>query len=670
MNVCECIVVGAKLFPNTDALVFEGNRLTYSELERLSAQAAAQLQDAGVSRGDRVGLVLANVPAFPVWYYATLRIGAIAVSISTRLTAEEVSFILSDCGAKALVVGSDSELNSGMPDSVKRTFRVSEDGLANDGELLAGPGIGLFAFLGTEPNDPAVILYTSGTTGFPKGATLSHQNVRATVHAFNHLCGMEADDRILLSVPLFHCYGQNALLNSALNVGATLVLQRRFDLNESKQLIIEHGVTKLFGVPTTFQLLLDACQAEDLRSVSYCFSAAATLPIQISESWRDKFQMPIYEGYGLTETAPFASYNHALQFVPGSIGTPVDLVEMRVVDLESGQECPAGVAGEIVIRGPNVMLGYWNRPEETAEAIRDGWFHSGDIGQTDPQGYFYIVDRVKDMISIGGMKVFPAEVERVLLDHWSIDQAAVVGFPDRVFGERVVAFVVPKGGDVDTGQLREHCVGKLAAYKTPKQFVVVDDLPRNPTGKILKTQLRQIEIGEDRQDTAAINRDESSEQPGVSDLDSPLLTRLQSVHAAQREREVTKLIQDEVRELTGSPDELDEKIKLLDAGLDSLAIVELRDRLQQHVGKDLELPATLVFDHPRICDVSQYLVEALTADSAPMEHGAAGSTPKEGQTPERAADQAETPVEQTRRSALETMSEEEALEALLREVTE
>ena len=233
-------------------------------------------------------------------------------SISTRLAPDEVAFILSDCDARLTVAGesdaADVHVAAREGDTV---LAVSEAADRVDDHMLAEtPRLEDPSFVATEPQDPAVILYTSGTTGFPKGATLSHQNVRATVHAFNHLCEMNSQDRLLLFVPLFHCYGQNALLNAGLNVGATLILQRRFDLNESKRLIGEQDVTKLFGVPTTFQLLWEACEPDDLSSVKYCFSAAATLPIQVSQRWHEKYKMPIHEGYGLTETAPFASYNH------------------------------------------------------------------------------------------------------------------------------------------------------------------------------------------------------------------------------------------------------------------------------------------------------------------------------------------------------------------------
>ena len=519
MNIAEHLSVPANWFPEKTALVYGEQEWTYSELDQLSRAAADELVRLGVRRGDRVGLLLPNQPVFVVWYYAVLRIGAIAVSLSTRLKPKEAAFMLADCQASVLVVRHQDELGKSeqgeldrrwaevLPECIEAIAAVDQldryvisktiefAAWACESMTQLGSGSHEMAFM--EPDEPAVILYTSGTTGFSKGATLSHQNVRSTVHAFNHLCEMLPEDQLLLSVPLFHCYGQNAILNSGFNVGATIILQQRFDLDEAAKLIRKHKVNRLFGVPTTFQLLMEYCRPQELESVDYCFSAATTLPVQVAQRWRSKFGLPIYEGYGLTETSPFASYNHRIRFVPGSIGTPVDLVEMKVVDTETGATCGPGTLGEIAIRGPNVMLGYWNRPDDTAEAIRDGWFYSGDIGRVDEHGFFYIVDRVKDMISIGGMKVFPAEVERVLLDFPGLAEAAVVGMADDTMGEKVVAFLVmAKGQDgepetLDRSRLHEFCKQELAAFKTPQLFEVVGELPRNPSGKVLKKELRK-----------------------------------------------------------------------------------------------------------------------------------------------------------------------------------
>lgn len=604
MNLSQSLIETSRIFPDHPAIQFEGDSYTYAELDLLSRQAATQLLDAGVQPGDRVALLLANIPAFPVWYYAALRIGAIAVSVNIRLTAEEADFILSDSGSKILVLA-DTAGKMDLP-SPERVFRVSEDGRKSDGVALSDTEPSDAGWLELAPEDPAIILYTSGTTGFPKGATLSHENVRSNVHAFNHLCGMHPGDRLLLAVPLFHCYGQNAILNSGLNVGATIVMQRRFDLKEAKALINEHEVTKLFGVPTTFQLMLEACSTDDLATIDYYFCAAATLAPQLGEAWQEKFGVPVCEGYGLTETSPFASYNHALKHVPGSIGMPVDLAELKVVDPETGERCPPGVPGEIAVRGRNVMLGYWNKPDATAEAVRDGWFYSGDIGKVDEKGYYYIVDRIKDMVAVGGMKVFPSEVERILLDAPGVADCAVVGLPEPIWGEEVVAFVVPKDQDrTDAEPIRSYCLEHLAAYKVPSRVIFTDELPRNPAGKVLKKELREYKIDESDTDTQVDLGPAPENAPGV------FFQKLKDSHAATRERMVVEHLQEEIRVLTGTETPPATDTALLETGLDSIMMVNLATRLQHQLGPDLDLPATLVFDYPRIADLAKYLLEAL-----------------------------------------------------------
>ncbi|MEM7785791.1 MAG: AMP-binding protein, partial [Planctomycetota bacterium] len=498
MNICESITVTSKLFPDRTALVFEDQHVSYRELNNATALAALVLRDAGVQSGDRVALMLPNAPCFPIWYYAALRIGGIAVSISTRLSASEVEFVASDCEPKVFIANEDaiSVIGNPNPQSVSKCLGVDEfSGLPNGlNEWGNANDFQPDQCWDANPEDPALILYTSGTTGFPKGATLSHGNVRSNVHAFNHLCNMRPDDSVLLAVPLFHCFGQNALLNSVLNVGGKLVLQSRFDLNYSKDLIQQHAVNQLYGVPMMFGLLHESCSVEELGTVDYCFSAAATLPNQIEDAWFDKFGIPIHQGYGLTETSPFATYNHRLKFRSGSIGTPIDSVEIKVVDVETGHRCNVGRLGEIAIKGPNVMLGYWNRPDETEQAIRDGWFYSGDIGRLDEDGYLFIVDRVKDMITVGGLKVFPAEVERVLLDSPIIRQVAVIGVPDSVFGEQVIAYVVLTEDAPDSAitLVEQYAKQFLGNYKLPRRIVLVEELPRNASGKILKTKLREM----------------------------------------------------------------------------------------------------------------------------------------------------------------------------------
>lgn len=664
MNICEHLTISAEKYPDKPAILFEGRTFSYAQLARLSAAAEHTLRQAGLARGDRVAIMLANVPAFAVWYYGALRLGAIAVSISTRLAENEVGFVVSDCEAKAFVASSDTltDMMDQLPTCVVGKVEVSDCGeLCNGEPLEILSGANASAWHDADPDEAALILYTSGTTGFAKGATLSHNNVHSNVLEFNRLCDMQSSDRILLAVPLFHCFGQNALLNSSLNVGATLVLQRGFDLNESKRLIAEHQVTQLYGVPTMFQLFHESCSSDDLASVRYCFSAAAGLPVQVSERWLSKFRMPIHEGYGLTETSPFASYNHATDYVMGSIGEPIDQVEMKIVDGESGEDCGIGELGEIAIRGPNVMLGYWNRPDDTATAIRDGWFHSGDIGRRDEQGYFYIVDRVKDMIVVGGLKVYPAEVERTLLDQPSIVEAAVVGLPDEVFGEQVVAFVVTAGdAEINLASLQRHCRENLANYKVPKYFVSIDALPRNPSGKILKRMLRDHDLAADLTDAnLSTSPAELSENlPSASPALRPptLWNDLSKTYATNRLQVATDFVQGLVGVLSGSDEPIESEARFLEAGLDSLMIVEMSSQIQAEVGDATEIPATLVFDYPRVCDLAEFLVATFGQSNEAAQP--ASSEPNSTAT---------QPINELRQQVA-ALSEQEALDELMREL--
>lgn len=678
MNVCQSLTSTAQIFPDRTALVFGDQKISYAQLNLLSIKAAQQLSAAGVQPGDRVAMMLPNAPSFPIWYYAILRIGAIAVSVSTRLAASEVRFVIEDCDAKVFVccqpVFESSEEEQAPPACLLQTIVVDgKSGSAlnqttDPSEPTETTDAADNTWYEARPDEAALILYTSGTTGFPKGATLSHANVRSNVHAFNHLCNMQPDDRVLLAVPLFHCFGQNALLNSVLNVGGTIVLQQRFDLNETKHLIQQHQITQLYGVPMMFGLLLESCTPEDLASVSYCFSAAAPLPIQTSHKWQEKFDQPIFEGYGLTETSPFATYNHRLKFQPGSIGTAIDSVEIKIVDTETGVDCPPGKLGEIAIRGPNVMLGYWNRPEETATAIRDGWFHSGDIGQIDPQGYLYIVDRVKDMIAVGGLKVFPAEVERTLLDHPAIAQVAVIGVPDPVFGEQVLGYVVlsEEAGPDPMPAIEQFARQNLGNYKIPRSLIPIDELPRNPSGKILKTKLRELAS----QSNPDANLLAPAGSPAATNqLRTPeLLTQLSSVYDSEKKRVATEYLQNltvQVGELDETPDP---QASFIEAGLDSLAIVQVSVQIQHEVGAENELPATILFDYPRISDLAGFIVDRYATGT--------NASADQAKTISEQGGTSTSPVNPAisgphfLRDKIENMSEDEALSQLMKELND
>jgi len=494
MNIAHHVEQGHRLFPDKIALIFEDKSFTYKQLEELAGRVANGLRGLGIKKGDRVALFLPNIPEFVISYLGILKIGAVAVSVNVMLKTAEVSYILHDCAAKAIITTESQSEQVSEADLPELQHILIAEGEANKGiplaQLMANASPKALA-LEMDRHAPACILYTSGTTGFPKGATLSHGNVIANSYAANRCYRISHSERLLLYLPLFHCFGQNAILNTALSACATIILHRRFDLEQVLQTVANHQVTMFFGVPTVFIKMLntDICDYK-LESVRYYFSAAAPMPIEIAQKWYDKYGFFIHEGYGLTETSPFATYNHDLKYRLGSIGAPIENVEIKIVDGDGHQVQP-GELGEIVIRGPNVMLGYWNRPFETAEVIKNGWLHTGDIGRMDEDGFFYIVDRLKDMINLSGFKVYPTEVENVIYQHPAVAEVAVYGAPDPVKGEIVKTNIVLKlGHTITEQQIIEFCYERMAAYKVPRVINFVDSLPRNPAGKVLKRVLR------------------------------------------------------------------------------------------------------------------------------------------------------------------------------------
>lgn len=496
MNVADMLDRAARHFGDQPAIVAEGASISYRDLQARAAQAATGLAEAGVQPGDRVALFLPNVPEFAVAYFACQWVGAVTVSVNVMLTTDEVRYVLQDSGARVAFTTAAlwpaleplAEPALGGLDRV-----VVCEGTVPGARSLAelGAGAPTVAIAPRDTRDPAAILYTSGTTGRQKGATLSVGNVVFNAHSTRQYLRIDPSDHLLLFLPLFHVFGQNFILNAAVAAGAAVVLHRRFDRDGVLASIARDGVTMFFAVPTVFITLLnDGIRQEQMAGVRYFFSAAATMPVEVAERWKEVFGLPIYEGYGLSETSPFASYNHEWQHRPGSVGTALANVELRIVDPED-QEVERGTWGEICIKGPNVMLGYWNRPEESAQALRGGWFHSGDVGYMDEDGYVYIVDRTKDMINSAGFKIWPREVEEVLYEHPDVRECAVYGAPDPLKGEIPVAAVVPTAGTSLTPEdLERYCRERMAAYKVPRRFLVVEALPKSATGKILKRVLR------------------------------------------------------------------------------------------------------------------------------------------------------------------------------------
>jgi len=495
VNIAQHVERAARFFPRHPAILFEGAPLAYADLDARANRVANALTAHGVQAGDRVALYLPNIPEFSLCYLAVLKMGAVAVSINAIFKSEEVAYILDDSGSTVLFTVEDLLMNvpRGERPSLRHVVVCAGDAhgypTLDDWMGKGAPGA---RAMDMHPDDPAVLLYTSGTTGVPKGTILTHGNIVSNMYATVHHAGFTRSDRLALFLPLFHVFGQNFIMNGAFTACATLVLHRRFLPDRVLESIQRDRVTMFFGVPTIYTALLNTdLSPYDLSSIRYEFSAAATMPQEISRRWSERFGRPVYEGYGLTECSPFACYNHDFRHKFGSVGTAVENAEVKIVD-EADTEVPAGTWGEIVIRGPGVMKGYWGKPEDTASTLRNGWLHSGDTGLVDDEGYVFIVDRIKDMINMAGFKVWPAEVEQVLYRHPAVREAAVYGGPDPLKGELVRAAVVLREGTRATGEdLMAYCRERMAVYKVPASVDFVEELPKSATGKILKRVLRE-----------------------------------------------------------------------------------------------------------------------------------------------------------------------------------
>jgi long-chain acyl-CoA synthetase len=390
MNVARSLELSALYFPNRPALGFKDRRWTYRELDMEASALASGLAGLGLKPGERVGLHLPNWPEFVMTYYAVLKVGAVPLSLNVTYKSDEIAYICRD-GAVAIVVTADPVASNLPPrsqvPSVRHVIRVGLKTPA-DVDFASLKGDPTFRALEVDRDETAAILYTSATTGKPKGVILTHANVVSNINATNHHLRMTPEDRGLCALPLFHCFGQNFIMNALVNAGGTLVLQERFVLDEFLSAIGREKITLLYAVPTMYILILAGdTGAYDFSSLRLAFSAAAMLPRDVEQRWFERTGIQIHQGYGLTESSPFASYNHETAFRPGSVGTPIENVEMKVVD-ETGRELPDGELGEILIKGPNVMKGYFGNPEATAQAVRNGWLHSGDIGYRDGDGYF------------------------------------------------------------------------------------------------------------------------------------------------------------------------------------------------------------------------------------------------------------------------------------------
>ncbi|MFL5821719.1 MAG: long-chain-fatty-acid--CoA ligase [Solirubrobacteraceae bacterium] len=490
-NIVSILTETAEKHGDRIALKLEEIEIPYEAVEEGSARVAGMLKAKGIEPGDRVAVMLPNVPYFALVYYGVLRLGAAVVPINPRYEANEVAYHVKDSGAKLLFAWHDfrEAAERGAKDAGVEVVCVEPEKF----EAMLGEAEPDHGVVERNPDDIGVILYTSGTTGSPKGAVLTHGNLRMSTDVATTLVEMSADDVILGALPFFHVFGQACGLNGATKLGACLSLIPRFNPGKTLKAIERDKVTIFEGVPTMYSAVLNADDRDDhdTSSLRIGITGGQAMPVEVMERFEEAFGIEVLEGYGLSETTSVGTFNHPGERKPGSIGKPVEGVEVKIVD-DDGDEVEQGEIGEIAIKGDNVMAEYWNKEEATKEELRDGWFHTGDMGHIDEDGFVFIDDRKKDMIIRGGENVYPREIEEVLYRHGAIAEAAVIGVEDERLGEEVgAAVVVKEGEDVSAEDIQEYVKGKLAKYKYPRKIWFADELPKGPTGKILK---REIEI--------------------------------------------------------------------------------------------------------------------------------------------------------------------------------
>jgi long-chain acyl-CoA synthetase len=489
MNLARNLARTAEAHPDSIAIRLDDTVIPYSMLAQGAARVAGWLQELGVAPGDRVTVSLPNIPHMPIIYYGILWAGGVVVPVNPLYKSREFAYVLADSEARAFFAwdGVAEEASKGAAEAGCEFISVVPAEFL--GDVMAHEPVDL---VDRDDQDTAVVLYTSGTTGSPKGAELTHANMNRNAEISVNLIGATADDVIFGGLPLFHSFGQTVGLNTSVMVGATMTLLPRFEPTKALEVLQRDKVTIMLGVPTMYVALLQHPDRHkyDVSALHMCASGGASLPVEVIRGFEAEFGAIILEGYGLSETSPVASFNHADRVrKPGSIGQPIEGVQFRLID-DDWNDVAEGDIGEIAIKGHNVMKGYLNKPDATAESIRDGWFRTGDMARRDDEGYYYIVDRAKDMIIRGGFNVYPREIEEVLYEHPAVGTAAVVGIPHAELGEEIAAAIILKPGATATeDELRAFVKERVAPYKYPRVIWLTSDLPVGPTGKILKREI-------------------------------------------------------------------------------------------------------------------------------------------------------------------------------------
>ena len=514
LNLSATLEYSAKTNPNDPALYFSGKEISYKQVNIMANKIANGLLSSGIKRGDRVALCCPNIPQFIFAYFGILKAGCVVLPFNVLLKNSEIEFILDNSQASAIICfEGTAELS--IANEVKKAFEKSNscqkmwviksldsfslDKNIFDFSLLTNSEDNDFDTVQCSSEDTAIILYTSGTTGKPKGAELTHANILFNANIGKDLVNITRTDKVIMSLPLFHVYGQVVMMLSAILSGASLIVMPRFDPIEVLKAMEEFKATVFGGVPTMYWALLNSVDESnvDMNVISsnlrICSAGGSSLPIEVLKNFEERFKVPILEGYGLSETSPAITFNHlGRERKPGSVGQPVWGIEIKVVD-EEDKEVKTKDTGEIIVRGHAVMKGYYNNPEGTKNALKNGWFYTGDIGYYDEDGYLYIVDRVKDMIIRGGYNVYPRELEEVLIKHPAVSLVAVIGIPHDEWGEEIKACIVLKNEVTCSKEdIIDFAKSNIAAYKYPRIVDFYDSLPLNATGKILKTELRNL----------------------------------------------------------------------------------------------------------------------------------------------------------------------------------
>ena len=513
LNLSVILDDSARRYPNKTAFTFMDTELSFAQINAAACQVANGLKSLGIEKGDKVALSCFNLPYFPIIYFGILKAGATVVPLSVLLKKDEITYHLNDSDAKAyfcfigteeLPMGQMGKAGFDEAPNCENFFLIMPKpempspiaGVKTFGQLVVGQSP-RFEMAQTSAEDTAVIIYTSGTTGKPKGAELTHSNLMFNAVLCTDFMEMTKDDTLIIVLPLFHIFAMTVLMNAGIYRGATNILLPKFDAEAVFSLMQKHKVTIFAGVPTMYWGLNSYREPKfDYDSIAknlrLCVSGGASLPLQVLQDFEERFNVPIYEGYGMSEGSPVVTFNqNKVNRKAGSVGTAVWGVEVKLVD-EEGNEVPDGEKGELVYRGHNVMKGYYKKPEATAETIKNGWLHSGDVAIKDEDGFYFIVDRTKDLIIRGGLNVYPREVEELMIKHESVSLVAVIGVPCNQMGEEIKACVVLKSDTIVTEhELISWTKERIAAYKYPRIVEFMDALPMNATGKILKKELRK-----------------------------------------------------------------------------------------------------------------------------------------------------------------------------------